>query len=343
MPRERLIEQALALIVLQESAPGEPAAANTAPSLQQWRNRSAEHDAAAREAQRRWDALGGMAAEIRTRFREPDIRQALSGQGQSRRKLLLGITAVLGAGALAGKELWQTWQQPLFSATYSTPTAETLQVALPDGRDDAAGSRMDMAPKSAVDVSLYARLRQVFMHYGEIRFDVVHASERPFVVVTRAARIEVIGTAFSVRDRGGAITVGVERGHVRVRVERSEQNSQQHSDRSTAGIITDLYPGQALDIHDGKADAVRVTDAAALSAWRNGWLVFENARLEDALSSVNAYRNLPITTSDPHVAALRLSGRFRAHDSAGLLTVLPTILPVYAMTRADGSVELQPR
>ncbi len=91
------------------------------------------------------------------------------------------------------------------------------------------------------------------------------------------------------------------------------------------------------------ADAVRATDTAALSAWRDGWLVFENARLEDALPSVNAYRTRPISTGDRRVASLRLSGRFRARDSAGLLAVLPTILPVYAMTRGDGSVELQAR
>lgn len=347
MPRERLIEQALTLIVLHESAPGQPA--DTALPLQHWRGRSAEHDAAAKEAQRRWDALGGMAAEMRTRFREAPSQQTLSGPGQSRRKLLLGIAAVLGTGALAGKELWQYWQQPIFAAAYSTPTAETLQVALPDGRDGGAGSRMDLAPKSAADVSLYAGRRLVFMHHGEIRFDVAHQREQPFVVVTREARIEVVGTVFSVRDRGAAVTVGVERGHVRVQVfsrdakQAAAQRGESQKDWPTKPEITDLYPGQVMDIHDGLAGPVRVADATALSAWRDGWLVFENARLADALSSVNAYRTLPIITSDPRVASLRISGRFRAYDSTGLLAVLPTILPVYALTLGDGSVALQAR
>jgi len=63
-PDEKLIEHALALIVESESAPHEAAAAARL-ALARWRGRSAAHAAAAQEARRRWDALGGIAAELR--------------------------------------------------------------------------------------------------------------------------------------------------------------------------------------------------------------------------------------------------------------------------------------
>jgi ferric-dicitrate binding protein FerR (iron transport regulator) len=63
-PEEKLIERALALIVESESAPQDAAAAARL-ALAQWRGKSAEHAAAAQEARRRWDALGGIAAELR--------------------------------------------------------------------------------------------------------------------------------------------------------------------------------------------------------------------------------------------------------------------------------------
>ncbi|QGW83542.1 iron dicitrate transport regulator FecR [Variovorax paradoxus] len=63
-PEEKLIERALALIVESESAPQDAALAARL-ALSRWRSRSAEHAAAAHEARRRWDALGGMAAELR--------------------------------------------------------------------------------------------------------------------------------------------------------------------------------------------------------------------------------------------------------------------------------------
>jgi len=61
---EKLIERALALIIESESAPQDAAAAARLARAR-WRSRSATHAAAAQEARRRWDALGGIAAELR--------------------------------------------------------------------------------------------------------------------------------------------------------------------------------------------------------------------------------------------------------------------------------------
>jgi ferric-dicitrate binding protein FerR (iron transport regulator) len=63
-PDEKLIERALALIVESEIAPPDTVVAARL-ALTRWRSKSAEHAAAAQEARRRWDALGGMAAELR--------------------------------------------------------------------------------------------------------------------------------------------------------------------------------------------------------------------------------------------------------------------------------------
>jgi ferric-dicitrate binding protein FerR (iron transport regulator) len=63
-PDEKLIERALALIIESESAPQDAAVAARL-ALTRWRSRSAEHAVAAQEARRRWDALGGIAAELR--------------------------------------------------------------------------------------------------------------------------------------------------------------------------------------------------------------------------------------------------------------------------------------
>jgi transmembrane sensor len=96
-------------------------------------------------------------------------------------------------------------------------------------------------------------------------------------------------------------------------------------------------------VKDGHPWAVQKTDTRALSAWREGWLVFDNMPLGEALATVNSYRPRPIVSASERVDALRLSGRFRANDSAGLVAVLPTILPVTTVARPDGSVELQAR
>ena len=343
-PRERLIERALALIVEGEIATGE-AAGRARALLDQWRSKSAEHATAVQEAHERWDALGGMASDLRAHFDEPEAAlmanaaaaATTSTHRQQRRKMLLSVAAFLGTGLVAGRGVQWYWQQPVFRAAYETRTAQMLKVTLTDGRGDASGSQLDLAPQSAIDVTLYRQRRTVGMAHGEVRFEVARDTTRPFHVRTRGASIEVVGTAFTVRDRGGPLTVGVENGHVRVRV------SPRDGATGAEAEVIDLRMGDLLEIQDGHAAAVRQTDTAALSAWRSGWLVFENTPLGDALAAVNSFRARPIVSTNSRIDAMRLSGRFRTNDSDGLVAVLPTILPLATEPRPDGSVALRVR
>jgi transmembrane sensor len=358
-PRERLVERALALILEGEMAPGD-AAGQARTALNQWRIKSDEHAAAVQEARQRWDALGGMAHDLRAHFDEPEgplmanaaaaaAATASSTHRQQRRKMLFSVAGLLGAGLVAGRGVQWYWQQPVFRSAYRTRTAQMLKVTLADGRSGrngaigaigatgAMGSQLDLAPQSAIEVTLYRQRRFVDMAHGEVRFEVSPDSDRPFEVHTRSATIEVVGTAFTVRDRGGPVTVGVEHGHVRVRVTPP---------RGLAGAETrviDLYKSDQLEIVDGQPGRVQQADTAALSAWRDGWLVFENTPLGEALATVNSYRAQPIVTADARVDAMRLSGRFRSNESAGLLAALPSILPLVAVPQTDGSVVLRPR
>ncbi|SDP62362.1 FecR family protein [Rhodoferax sp. OV413] len=341
VPRERLVERALALIVKGEIAPG-TAAQDARMALNQWRNKSPEHAAALLEARHRWDALGGMADGLRAHFDAPAAHTTAAAVSASsdrpeRRKLLLSIAGMLGCGLVAGRGVQWYWQQPVFRAAYSTSTAQMIKLALVDAANGTAGTQLELAPQSVINVALYRQRRVVEMARGEVRFDVAHDTQRPFLVLTRGAIIEVVGTVFTVRDRGGPITVGVEQGHVRVQVRARNGTETPQLE------VIDLRRGELVEVRDGHADAVRQSDTQALSAWRDGWFVFENTPLGDALAVVNSYRNQPIISNDPNIDALRLSGRFRTNDSVGLVALLPTILPVTAMPRPDGSVELLAR
>jgi transmembrane sensor len=150
----------------------------------------------------------------------------------------------------------------------------------------------------------------------------------------------VIGTAFTVRDRGGPVLIGVERGQVRVTVRQRPGDA---TAPSSIESEIDLRAGEALTLRDGVPEPVRRVDAGSLSAWREGWLVFDATPLGEALDTINAYRQQPIVSPDPRVNALRLSGRFRANASASLVDALPMTLPVIAQTHPDGSVQLRAR
>jgi transmembrane sensor len=334
LPSERLVEQALALIIEHDGAPA--SSRQAAEALRRWREKSPAHDAAAKEARRRWDTLGSIAGGLRSHF---DDSAPIEPSAPDRRKMLWSIAALLGTCGVAGQGAWWYWQQPLFAKAYSTRVAQLMQLTLSDGRSPTEGSRIDMAPRSDIDVALYRQRRLVTMGEGEVRFEVARDEDRPFVVITREARIEVVGTAFTVRDRGTRVTVRVEHGIVRVRPLAGR------SPALSAGQAPDiaLHAGDVLDVRDGAVDLVRGKETESMSAWRTGWLVFDNIPLVDALATINTYRHQPILSRDGSVDQLRLSGRFRIQDSAGLLAALPAILPVTPQVLPDGSVELRAR
>lgn len=340
-PSERLIEHALALVVQSEVAPG-AAASNAQIKLRSWRGRSAEHDAAANEAIKRWSALGDMAPDLRGHFEESEIlpnpaRTAPAGLG--RRNALLSIAAAFGIGALVGKGVYWHRHQPLFSTAYETKSAQILTVALPDAPGGLDGSRLDLAPQSAVSAKLYRHVRSIEMLRGAVHFDVAHDAALPFEVRTREARIEVIGTAFTIRDRGGPVSVSVERGKVRVHVHPLDDLN----GSPVPGPVVDLVAGQGLAIQGSRTETLDHADIENVAAWRQGWLVFENHPLSDALATINAYRTSPVDMADHKVGEMRLTGRFRANDSAGLVAALPVILPLSATTLPDGRVLLRKR
>lgn len=319
MPASKLIEQALWQITMGEIVRPEEAE-RMREELARWRSASPAHESAYEEALRQWQALAAVGPQLRGRFEEPAPTQAR----QRRKSRMGGTLALLALGAcLAALAGWQ-WRQPTFDQAYETGAAQMLQAALPDG------SRIELNARSALRVTLYRDRRLAKLANGEARFSVSHAADRPFRVETRAGAVEVLGTVFVVSDRGGAVSVEVEQGRVRFALPKQ-------------GSSIELAPGERVRVRAGAAASLERLPAAGLGSWREGWLVFDNERLADALPLINAYRNEPVRLADPEAGELRLTGRFRAADSAALLAALPRILSVEIHERADGSAEIRRR
>ena len=151
-----MVEHALALIVQSEIAPAAEAG-QARSSLDAWREKSARHEVAAREALLRWNLLGGMSGDLREQFQESALlagNAARAAGSRQRRKLLLSVAGLLGTGALAGRGAYWYWQQPLHTASYATGPAQMLKVTLADVPGTLQASRVELAPRSAIAVSL---------------------------------------------------------------------------------------------------------------------------------------------------------------------------------------------
>lgn len=208
-----------------------------------------------------------------------------------------------------------------YQAQFSTALGERRQVSLPDG------SLIELNSRSQVRVNFHDDQRGVELTEGEAMFTVEHDSRRPFVVAAGAGKVTVTGTRFDVRRDTQQTWVVVEQGRVKVQGRDSD--------------FVNLTAGLASRIDaQGRVAPVQAVDAQALTAWRSGKLVFNDASLSEVAAQVSRYRERPLTVGSPAVGNLRLTSVFNTDNTEALLKALPSILPVAIRTRDDGSQEI---
>lgn len=234
-----------------------------------------------------------------------------------RQALAAGVAVVaLGLG-------WSGWQYQRLNHQDQLQTAfgERRQVELPDG------SQLALNGGTQLQVDFSAGRRHIQLNAGEAMFIVAHDSSRPFVVDTAQGSVTVTGTRFDVRLDPAATRVVVEQGSVRV----------QGRDASLAQLTAGV--GAHIDAQ-GKVATPYAVNTAALTAWRQGKLVFDNATLAEVVAEVSRYRTQPLRVAPGKVAQMRLSSTFSTDDTDALLRALPSILPVAIKAHEDGSREI---
>ncbi|QXI48734.1 FecR family protein [Pseudomonas anuradhapurensis] len=311
---ETVREQAAAWFARVQDAPRD---AGLQVQLRAWLEADRQHRDEYEQLARLWHA-----ADFIPRQRlEALARPAPVPQLPRRRLVRMALAATLGAVAVGlGWGGWQ-YQQLNHQGSLQTAFNERRQVELPDG------SYLELNGSSHVQVAFSAGQRHVRLMAGEVMFTVAHDSGRPFVVATAQGRVTVTGTRFDVRQDTASTRVAVEQGSVRV--------------QGKGASLAQLTAGQGSHIDaQGQVAAPYAVNAAALTAWRQGKLVFDNATLADVVAEVSRYRSQPLRVAPGKVAQLRLSSTFRTDDSDALLRALPSILPVAIKAHADGSSEI---
>ncbi|AUM70933.1 FecR family protein [Pseudomonas fluorescens] len=231
-----------------------------------------------------------------------------------------GLFAVaLGLGLFSGLS-----SSTDYSGEYATAFGERRHIALPDG------SVIDLNSRSRVRIQFAHRQRRVELAEGEALFTVEHDAGRPFTVDAGNGQVTVTGTRFDVRRDADKTRVAVEQGSVKV----------QGRDAPRTQYVS-LTPGLGTQIDaQGKVATPYAVNAEALTAWRDGKLVFNNAPLKEVAEEVSRYRATPLRVGSAAVGNLRLTSVFRSDNPEALLKALPNILPVAVRTLDDGSQEI---
>ncbi|MFJ3487701.1 FecR family protein [Pseudomonas sp. NPDC090202] len=295
-------------------------------SFQAW---LAEHDQHAHEfrlLQSLWGAAELLPRERLQALCEADEPVPLRAAPKAARGTFFryAVAASLVAMVVGGGLCFGLNREPDYSAEFATVLGERRQVALPDG------SVVDLNGRTRMKVHFFERSRQIELTQGEAMFSVEHDTSRPFVVQTGNGSVTVTGTRFDVRRDSAQTLVAVESGTVKVKGRGDQQGNQV---TLTAGL------GSSIDASGTVAPASSV-NTAAITAWRGGKLVFDNATLGDVAREVSRYREKPLHVAAGKAENLRLTSVFKSDDTDALVRALPSILPVAVRTLADGSQEI---
>jgi transmembrane sensor len=178
-------------------------------------------------------------------------------------------------------------------AHHVTGTAEARDIVLDDG------TRVALAPGSALAVTFAPSERGVTLLAGEAFFAVKPDAARPFRVTARGVRTTVVGTAFDIRLDPQAVEVAVSEGRVQI---------------DAAGIADVLAAGDALRV-PAEGGSVRSRVAAdGIAAWRRGLLVLKDRTLSAAVAELERYIPGHVVISDGALASRPMTGVFDLRD-----------------------------
>lgn len=228
----------------------------------------------------------------------------------------------------------------LFAGThYSTPVGGIDNVPLADG------SRITLNTDTSIRVAITEHERHIRLDKGEAFFEVAKDKSRPFVVYAGDKRVIAVGTKFSVRRDHDDIQVVVTEGRVNLAAAKVP------SPRDRDGT-PDEIPGKGIAREGGAGVSIppstflsagaiartsraevlvrpdATTEAEKLLSWRNGYIVFDNTALADAVAEFNRYNTRKIYIEDPSIAAIRIGGNFRSNNSDAFLWLLQSGFPI---------------
>jgi len=152
-------------------------------------------------------------------------------------------------------------------------------------------------------MSFDGKSRTVFLE-GEAYFEVVKNENKPFIVVLKNQRVEVLGTAFNVEAYEDETTT-------RVTLTNGLVALQQHNEQGDFGEKIYLKPDQR-SVTDNATEIATVenVDASVASAWTNGKYKFRDETLSNITKRLEKYYGVRIQIRDRELEELRFTGTF---------------------------------
>ncbi len=300
-----------------------PLPTDEAERLATWVAQSPRHAGALARAQA-IDAHCNRAAGLGADF-DPGQHRPASAPGRSTPRTMYRWLALATAASIALTMLAAGLLQPSTDAVYSTTVGEVRRLPLSDG------SILTLNTRTRVSVDYSQSLRRLVLMEGEILLEVSKDPQRPLVVESGSARVQVTGTRFTVRSEPNLqVEVIVLEGTVELT----------NATGAASGPPPILLSAnrRALSLPDGSAQVSSLPpdETERRLKWRDGMLAFGGNTLAEAAAEFARYSDTAIVIDDPEVAQRRIVGLFESTDPAGFAQAAATGLGLATRREPDG-------
>lgn len=289
--------------------------------FERWRNSDPRHAATFDRILRTYEQAGLLRYSATVRA----VDHELPVHGRERR--LRPALAVAAAAVLllaVGASFLLSGRSP-FAATeavmLTTRVGEIKQVRLVDG------STLTLDTDTRVDVQISRSSRRAQVKYGRARFEVAEASG-PFVV-------QIGNSAVETRDG----VIDVERHALQGRFEVLSGAADVRPPDGAIAPHMSLGRGQSLTVASSGTE--RIEPARPAADWTRGMLEFDGTPLTDAVELANRYSRRHIVL-EGNLGRLRVTGAFRAGDTAGLSDSIAAAFHLSLRQAEDGNFVLSP-
>jgi transmembrane sensor len=266
-----------------------------AEQFKHWLAQDARHGTVFKQARQQWSVIGAASEKILHEL--PDLRQAGKSAVPKRslsRRIFLGTAT--GAAVAIGTSVFYSPASWLFrpnewNADYRTAIGEQREIKLANDVAVILNTQTSIR-KQPSDVSDSG----VDLLSGEAAFDLTGDNRVPFVVQAGVGKSAATTGSFEVRYLDDKVFVTCIQGTVKVMhpAGQCELQAQQQTvyDRVALGNVAKI-------------------DIAKRSDWRQGELVFTQARLGDVLAEINRYRPGRVVLMNANASEKRVTGNFQ--------------------------------
>ncbi len=182
------------------------------------------------------------------------------------------------------------------------------------------------------DENLTGNKRSVYLN-GEGSFNVTHDPEKPFIVKTKYIETEVLGTLFNVEAYSNSelIKITLEEGKVKVNESTLRRDS------------AILIPNEQLTYNiTDRTFTKQVVDASQVLKWKHGYLLFNEASVDDILKTIERRFDVTINYETGKYPNRKFNMKFRPNEGLNeVMQILKEMIPEMNYKIKEGIIYVQ--